>query len=405
MEEAQNIMKKKDSILKYKLLYTSLILLLYILGRCIPLYGIDTSVYVYTSANAGELLMQTISGDAYRSSIFALGIAPYMISTILVQIVMACRNAISKTKISPGKINRISMFVTFIFAIAQAFSRIHELRFTDTGHRLIGAEAMVIMEMVTGVMVIMWLSDRNAKYGIGNRMIFALVNIMDGIVSILGSHTTENLVIPIAVSAVVLMVTMVMENAEKRIPVQRISIHNIYADKNYMAIKLNPVGVMPVMFSTAFFMLPKLCLFILSFIFPNQSTIVRWQEYLSLTDPVGIVVYIVCLYLLTFIFAMIMISPKDITEQFLKSGDSIVDLHAGRDTRRYLRGVMCRISFLSATVMGVCVGVPLFLQLKGNIDNGLTMLPTSVMMLISLWCSVYREAEVIHNYDSYRPLL
>lgn len=397
-------MKKKESIMKYKLLYTSLILLVYIFGRNIPLYGIDTSAYVYEAMNAEELLMQTISGDVYRYSIFALGIAPYMISTILVQIAMACRNAVSKSKISLGKINRISMGVTFIFAILQAFFHMQELIFIPIADSLIETKGMAAVEMVTGVMVIMWLSERNTKYGIGNRMIFALVNILDGIISTLSSHVRKILLVPILISAIVMAITLVMENSEKQIPVQRISIHNIYADKNYMAIKLNPVGVMPVMFSTAFFMLPRLLVFMLNYLFPNNLEIIKWKENLSLTTPLGITVYIMCLYLLTFIFALIMISPKEITEQFLKSGDSIVDIHAGRDTRRYLRGVMCRITIFSATVMSICVGIPLVLQMKGNIDSSLAMLPSSIMMLTSLWCNVYREAEAIHHYDSYQPL-
>ena len=88
----------KENVMKYKLAYTSLILFVYILGKCIPLYGIDMSVYSYEAVGVEEVLMQTISGDAYRSSIFALGIFPFMISGILVQVVFAVRNLFSKTR-------------------------------------------------------------------------------------------------------------------------------------------------------------------------------------------------------------------------------------------------------------------------------------------------------------------
>ena len=66
--------EKNGSILKYKLLYTGLILLIYVIGRCIPLYGIDLSARTGAVMNAEELLMQTIGGDMYRSSVLALGI-------------------------------------------------------------------------------------------------------------------------------------------------------------------------------------------------------------------------------------------------------------------------------------------------------------------------------------------
>ena len=70
----------------------------------------------------------------------------------------------------------------------------------------------------------------------------------------------------------------IMENTEFRIPVQRISIHNIYADKNYMAIKLNPIGVMPAMFSAAAFMIPTLIITALTWAFPENTSILWWQS-------------------------------------------------------------------------------------------------------------------------------
>lgn len=396
--------EKKESIMKYKLIYTGLILFVYILGRCIPLYGVDVPAYSHSAVNAEELLLQSIGGDVYRYSVFAIGMSPFMISNILVQIVMACRDSVSKARISPGKVSRISVGLTLVIAILQAFIRVSQLKFKVAGTIPFFMKITVITEMVTGVMVILWLSERNAKYGIGGRTTLILVNILDGIISTISGHDLQSLVVPLAVSVVVMFVILIMENTEKRIPVQRISIHNIYADKNYMAVKLNPVGVMPVMFSTALFMLPQMLVSLLGYLFPNHSGIKWWQENLSLLKIPGIAVYIVCLCLLTVVFSMVLISPKDITEQFLKSGDSLVNIHAGRDTKRYLRGVMWRISLFSAAVMSVCVGVPLMLQTKGNIDSTLMMLPSSIMMLTGLWCNIYREVGAVRNYDSYQPI-
>ena len=92
---------QKENAMKYKLVYTGLILLIYTLGKCIPLYGIDLSAYSYKSVGAEEILMQVISGDTYRSSVFALGIFPFMISSILVQVAFAIRGMFTKTRVSP----------------------------------------------------------------------------------------------------------------------------------------------------------------------------------------------------------------------------------------------------------------------------------------------------------------
>lgn len=374
------------------------------MGRGIPLYGIDVSSRVYDSINAEEWLMQTVGGDVYRSSVFALGISPYMLSSLFVQLVMACKDTEAKARISPKKINRTTLAMTLILAVLQAFLRMSELNFLETNSDVL-TKAVVFSEMVTGVMVILWLASRNKKYGIGGQTILIFVNILDGILSGLAGHSFQSLGIPILTSAAVLIIVICMENAEKRIPLQRISIHNIYADKNYLAIKLNPIGIMPVMFSTAFFILPQMISYGLRCLFPDSRQMVWLQENMTLIRPLGIAVYIVDLFLLTMIFSMLMIRPKDIMEQFLKSGDSIVNLHAGRDTRRYLTREMLRISFVSALVMGVCLGVPLVLQINGNLESSLAMLPSSVMMLTGICCNLYQEFIVIRNYDAYQPFL
>ena len=390
--------------MKYKLVYTSLISLIYILGNNIPLYGIDLSAYTEESANAEEMLMQMIGGDAYQCSVFALGIFPFMIAGILVQIAMAVRNLFTKARLSPKAVGYASVTVTLVIGILQAIAKVPELQFAVEGEMLIWARLLAGLQMVTGMMIILWLAGRNGRYGIGGRMAFMIVNLLERITMILVSYSLQSLLVPAAIAVVMMLITLVMENAEMRIPVQRVSIHNIYADKNYLAIKLNPIGLLPVMFTSAVFMLPQLMISLLAYLFPEHAGVIWWLENMTLTRPFGIFVYIVCEYLLTIGFAMIMINPKDITEQFLKSGDSIVNLHAGRDTRRYLCRTVLSISFFSAMIMGVCIVVPLVLQNQGSADSTLAMLPISVMMLTSFWCTIFRELTSIHKYDSCQPL-
>lgn len=396
--------ESKESVLKYKLAYSGIILFVYLIGKNIPLYALDFSAYREAYFNVEELLLQSISGDAFRSSVFALGIFPSMISGFIVQIFMAIRGLFTKSGISPGKSRRMTVAVTLGIALFQAFTQVREIKFTASAQELPLVQAIAAAEMVTGAILIMWMSDRNSRFGVSGRMVFITVNILERITGILFRQTLDRLAVPLMISAVMMFIMLIMENTEKRIPVQRISIHNIYADKNYMAIKLNPAGMMPMMFATAVFMLPKLIVSLLISFYPHHQGILWWQENLSLTKPFGILIYIFCEYLLTILFAMLMLNPKDISERFLKSGDSIVDLHAGRDTRRYLRGVVWRLSLIGATVMGGCIVTPMLLQAYGGMDSTLAALPTSMMMLIGFSCNMYRECVTYRNYDSCRPL-
>ena len=396
---------RKDSILKYKLLYTALVLFIYLLGKNLPLYGIDLSAYANQTLDTATLLIQAISGDVYRRSVFALGISPYMMASILVQMVVAFRSADAKARISPKKKNYIMLELTLIFALFQAVLQVRNLSFAVTGQRLMLAQAVSVVEMIAGAMIILWLSEQNKKYGVGGQTALIFVNILEGIVAILTKGSMESLVIPLLISLIVIMIMVILENAEKRIPVQRISIHNIYADKNYLAIKLNPIGVMPVMFSTAFFMLPQLLVTGLAWLFPGQETIIWWQENLVLTKPLGVIVYIVILYALTIGFSRVFLNPTETTEQFLKSGDSLAGIHAGRDTKRYLSRNITRISLFSATALSLCLSVPMVMQLNGYMDNSLSSLPTSIMMLTGIWSNLYREVLSIRDMDAYEPFI
>ena len=396
---------KREHVFIEKLIYTFLILLVYIVGKSLPLYGIDVAAYMNKAVEAEDLLIQTVSGDLYQCSILALGISPYMISSITVQLVLACRNEDVRKRISPKKKNRFILFATFSIAVVQSVMHVYDLQFDAKMQMMPLTYIVAVIEMVTGVMVIIWLSSRNKKYGIGGQTTLILVNIIDGIKATLQGHEVQELILPIAVAFMGMAIMLCMENTEKRIPLQRISIHNIYADKNYLAIKMNPIGVMPAMFSTAFFMLPQLLITILLWLFPDNRNLLWWQGQLSLSEPIGIIVYIVILYCLTIGFSIVFVNPKDITEQYLKSGDSFENIHAGRDTRRYLAGTIGRISVFSATIMSICLGIPLFLQYRGNIDSSLVMLPSSIMMLTGIWCNLYREAESVRNLEAYKPFI
>ncbi len=397
--------KKRESIFRGKLSFTVLILLVYMTGRYIPLYGVDTQAYAESAMGAEEVLMQVIGGDTYQHSLFALGISPYIIASLLIQVVMLFMGKSSRERVSPRKMHRAEICLMFAFALLQAVGHIGKLRFVAAGDILYPVRLVAMLEMVTGAMVILMLSSMNKKYGIGGQIVFIIFNIAAGLQTNIRGCSPDKLAVMIVMSVAVAIVIVVMENTEKRIPLQRVSIHNIYADKNYLAIKYNPIGVMPVMFSTAFFMLPKLLVTLLSMLFPYNQALIWWQDNLNMTRPLGIIIYLIVVYLITIGFSFLMLSPKETMEQFLKSGDSILNIHAGKDTRRYLRRNVFRISFFSATVMSICLGTPLLLQLGGNMEGAPSMLPSSAMLLAGMSCNFTREVVAVRTYDDYQHFM
>ena len=188
-----------------KLIYTFMIIAVYCIGRSIPLYGIDMSGYEKT-LDAGMLLEQSVGGDIYKCSVLTLGISPYMISSILIQIINACRPTEVKSRTSAKRMNRLTMTFMLFLAIIMAVLRLDELVYVDDyipGMRLVSA-----FEMVAGAFVILWLSERNKRYGIGGQTALIFVNIVDGVIATIKDVDNSQVIIPLIVSAVISFVML-----------------------------------------------------------------------------------------------------------------------------------------------------------------------------------------------------
>lgn len=397
--------KAKEHILLYKILYSLLIMLLYMIGRNIPLYGVDVEAYRKVDINAQSIIMQAVSGDIKNCSIFILGLWPYMLASMLIVLVVAIITLDKSRRISPKKMNIWTVGLMFLIGVIQAYQHVQSYIYKVDGEALLQAKVIVFLELITGMLIVVYMGDRATKYGICGKTSVFMVNIVDGIMTMLVSQSTDKLWIPLGIGVVEIAVMIVLENAEKRIAVQRVSIHNIHADKNYIAYKLNPIGVTPLMFASAAFLLPQSISRFLHSIFPQNATLAWVAEQMNLTSVLGIWVYLAIIAILTISFSFVMLSPGQMAENLLKSGDSILGVYAGKPTKRYLRGCVLRFSIYSSIIIGICIGVPLFLQFGGYIDPTLAMLPCSVMMSTGIWISFAREAQVYRNMDRYQPFI
>ncbi len=397
--------RKQEKLLVYKILFTVIVVAVYLIGKSLPLHMVDVSVYTQQGINAEDILLQAINGDIHQCSLFALGISPYISASILVMIITAFRSSEAKARTSSKKQNRNKILLTLFFAVFMAVTQVPNLSFTVSGDMLTFVRIIVVFQMVTGAMMIVWLASLNKRYGIGGQSALIFINIFDGIYASLEGQNPSDLLIPLLLSVMAILVMAIMENTERRIPVQRISIHNIYADKNYLAIKMNPIGVMPVMFAMSVFMLPQLLVSFMMDFFPDCVELAWLNQNLMLTKPFGICIYICILFLLNIGFSRVFLNPKELTEQFLKSGDCIQNVHAGRDTKRYLSRTITGLAFLSSTIMAVCLSLPLLLQMTGQVDSTLSALPTSVMMITGLFCNLAREIFAVKHLEAYKPFI
>lgn len=389
-----------------KLIYTLFIMAAYLVGRELPLFGVDLAAYEAFRDKSADLIIQTIGGDRYKTSLLALGISPFMFSTLIIQVIVSVKNADSKSHTSPKKITWATLYLMFIWTVVQAYFTVQStLYIYDGGIELIIAKLVSGIEMVTGAFVILWLATRNGKYGVGGQTILIYVNILDSVVNTVKTVDISELKIIGLVSAAALLFTIIFENSEYRIPMQRISIHSIYSDKNYIPIKLNPIGMMPVMFASAFFMLPTYVCNILTMIFPDNKSFAWVYDNMNTSHALGIAVYVVVLYVITIVFSYIFISPKNLAENLQKSGDSITGLKAGRRTRSFISKRIFIISLFSATFMSIFIGLPLYLSLLGYVPASVMSLPSILIAMASINCNLYREFRAVKDYDAYIPFI
>ncbi len=378
----------------------------YLVGRELPLFGVDVAAYDAFRDKSADLIMQTIGGDRYKTSLLALGISPFMFSTLFVQMLVSIKHSDSKSHTSPKKITWATLILMTVWASVQAyFTTQSTIYIYDGGIELVIAKLVSGVEMVTGAFVILWLATRNGKYGVGGQTVLIYVNILDSIVNTVKSVPVEDLKIIGIVSVAALLFTIIFENSEYRIPMQRISIHSIFSDKNYIPIKLNPIGMMPVMFSSAFFMVPMYVCSGLNMLFPDNADIAWTKENMDTSHPLGIMVYVIVLYVITIVFSFIFISPKNLTESLQKSGDSITGLRAGRKTRAFLAHRIFAIAVFSASFMSIFIGLPLYLSMLGYVPASVMSLPSILIAMASINCNLYREFRAVKDYDAYLPFI
>ncbi len=387
--------------LRGRVLFTIMILAVYMVGRSLLLYNVDSAALHLEELDSQNIMLSMISGDRYRYTLFALGIMPYITATLIIWIFMALRGKEFRARFSPQRMERLTWGCMFVIALSFAISRAEELIFKKSGMDIRTLKIIAVIEMTAGAVIIFKMANLNKEHGIGGQTPIILVNILDNLISTIQKFTWDELRKSVILCLIMALVVLIMENIIIRIPVQRVSIHNSYADKSYIALKLDPIGVMPVMFAVSFFMIPQLIVSFLLTLYENNSTLQMLEEKLNLTNIMGAAVYLGIIFALNILFSFIMISPGDLAEGLQKGGDSIVGIYAGKKTKRYLRRKLLFLCVLSGCIMCLLMGISLRLSLKGEISAELALFPASGTILTGILCPLYREVKTYWKFDSY----
>lgn len=406
---------RTENILAGRMAFSLMIVAFYLLGRNLQ---IPWTIRSDEAMNGIQGLSLEILGNSRsRTSLFSLGLMPWVTSMIIVQVFQKLSRDRHEKK-SPAKANRIMLILTMVIAVLQAGINAAEMEYKSfPGISRTVLLVLTAVVLIAGSFAIKWLSNRNTEWGVGGQGLLIAINTLGSFGrtgaafrnEVFSAESVREAVLLTGKAALLILVILIlllaMEGAEFRTTVRRVTINNRYADDDYIAVRLNPVGTMPVMYVMSVFTLPYYGLKLLDRMMPNRAWIQRGMQILNLNAASGVIIFAVVLWGLTVVLSEIFVGPEDIADSLMRQGDYLDDLEPGRQTRGYLAGQTRIAAFFSAAVTGALVLPMLWFHAVRGSFSSFYMAPMTVMILAGMVMSLLEEVKVYRTMEQYRPFL
>ena len=420
-ETLRNAWKVEE--LRKKMIYTFLILLLFRLLGVIPVAGINTAVVQQVASQYDVLgLVNMMTGNSFsQMTIMAMGITPYINSSIIMQLLTVAIPALERMSKEEGdegkqKINRITRYVTVILAALQAIGIIAGLNGLKADYKNFWGYCSVGIIMAGGTALAMWIGERITKNGVGNGvslLIFAgiisnLFNaIVLGLTDVLGitSYGTtiwQLLVIVISALIIIVLVTYV-DMGERRIPVQyakRVVNRKVYGGQStHIPLKVIAVGVLPLIFAYSFLSFPGT---ILAMFGTSSKAYQWWNNNMSATSWLYMVVCALLIIAFSYFYTSITFNPREIAENVQKQGGNVRGLRPGKNTVDYLQRTSNRLTLFAALFLAILATVPNLLFATLNVR--LPFAASSILISVSVAIETVRQVEaqlVMRHYKGF----
>lgn len=397
--------------MKKRIAFTMLIMVVYLLGKHIPLSDVLITSSKKTAFTMSAVINYMVSDDPVTPSLFILGLSPWMSAMILSKIIMVLRHPNAKRdQHNRGRLLTISL--TIVFSIIQAFVAIQSISLHYVSSFHIQTELLVMLEMITGAFFVVWLAEKNSLYGIGGPSVIILMNILMNMVGIIKNGLLDvkiwspTMILSLVVAIVYILMTMVISViftvSERRIPVYKTMIDSQFSNTSYLAIKVSPMGTLVLMYIMALFSLIRTFVSFLGFFF-QQSKGMMWVVHnWRLETLFGLIVFSMIFILFSLLITLLLMNPRDMSENFLKAGDCLEGIRPGQTTTRYLRHLLIGYTLISSFVILIMIITPLIISMRVQGDTQLYSLPFTILVLGSIILNIKDEIEVrriAHRYE------
>ncbi|MBN1949264.1 MAG: preprotein translocase subunit SecY [Candidatus Cloacimonetes bacterium] len=389
LQSIANVFKIPD--LKKKIIFTALALIVYRLGSFIPVPGINAQAIKEfmggVSGSGGNLFGMFdlfVGGNLGRASVFALGIMPYITTSIVIQLLGGVLPFFEKLRKEGAegqkKINQYTRYGTVLIA---AFNAVTISLFLERG--IEGAVPnpgfifmfTSVLTLVTGVMFIMWLGEQITEHGIGNGIsliIFAgiIARYPEGFINMfkmvqVGAMQPFIAVMVILVMVAVTAAVVLVTEATRKIPVQyakRVIGRKVYGGQStHIPLKVNTAGVIPIIFAQAILMFPST----IATFFQDSDFVNSVMQVLSPGAFLYTVLYVGLIVFFAYFYTAMVLNPVEMAENMKKYGGFIPGRKPGKKTSDYINNVLIRITLPGAIFFAFVAVMPEFMSKWANL--------------------------------------
>jgi len=408
--------------IRKKLAFTAAMLLLYRLGAYIPAPGVNVAAVKEISSNfggAGVLnFLNTFSGGSLsRLSIFALGIMPYITSSIILQLLTVVVPSLERLQkegeVGQQKITQYTRYLTVCLAFFESIGYVFLFRSfgNEANANVVGTLTfpkvmLIVISFTAGCTLLMWLGELITQRGIGNGislMIFASIasSIPTGISKWWNNSDQVFVVMMPFIALAVIVAIVFVQEGQRRIPVQyakrMVGRKMTSGGSTYLPLRVNMAGVIPVIFAASIMAFPPTIGQLL-----NTPAALSFAEFFSPNSWPYVLGEIFFIIVFTYFYTAVTFNPVDQADNLKRYGGFIPGVRPGRPTAEYLDRILSRLTFPGALYLGAVAALPTILisQTSANFYFG----GTSILIVIGVALDTVKQLEaqlMMRNYEGF----
>ena len=403
-----------------KILFTIFIVFVFRIGTSITVPWVNANSLNALSGLSFLNMLSLVSGNAMKNfSVFALGVSPYITASIVVQLLQM--DLLPKFvewgkqgEVGRRKLNQATRYIALVLAFVQSVG------ITAGFNALSGAKLLTVpltpqvflvigAILTAGSMSVTWVGEQITDKGYGNgvsMIIFAgivasIPDMIKGIyvdyfVNVPSDRMTSSLIfVAILIIAVLLIVyfTTYVEQAKYKIPIQYTKVAQGAPSSSYLPLKINPAGVIPVIFASSITAAPAAILQFVSASGLNWEWVKTAQELVSTSTPTGVALYALLIILFTFFYTFVQINPEKAAENLQKSGAYIHGVRPGKGTEEYMSKLLRRLATVGSLFLGVISILPIVAKDLFGLSEVVAFGGTSLLIIISTGIEGIKQLE------------